>query len=1317
MGRKKSCVELLLDPGSQVSFISRRIARELDLPVIHAENVTINEVVGQQRSEEHVETVTVTLEGRYSGSRIKITCLAVQQVMQGILPRASISLGFDQAADKKEEGFPETIDVLIGANWLHLVYAGMYKKVGSLTASPTKFGWVFWGDVTKIQVKSSVVTSLACIQALTAKTTAAPERQIQRGDLEDLEFLWRSEFLGIENATSDEEKSSQLQAERFFRETIQRDPDGRYVVSLPFRENKAALGSNEKLAYSCLISFLKRNRNRPQLLAAVDEEITKLIESGYVELAQPRKQSEQAHFLPLLAVAKKSLSATEEPQVRVVKDGGARSQDKASLNDVLEKGPNFLPPIVSVLLNFRRRKIAIICDIERAFHQLSINRQHRTFLRFYWATGFASNPNAPVKQYWGTVLDFGLVCSPWLHCATVKFHLDTEMESHPERKEFLKEVQRSCYMDDVQTSSNTLEEAKLAVQWLVESFEAGKFPLNKWATNSTGLADYIKETQRATTQIATGKNIYKFLGVPWSLEKDVLFIETASTVEFMATGIPTKRKLLKGLSQIFDPLGLIASIAIGLKVLLQTLWTLRVDWDQPLSGEIEDSYKATVANLSFAPNIKIKRTLFGNRVGKSTAVRKELHVFADASLKAYGCIAYIRETRPNLNGKAAVVFVMAKGRVAPLAGKWTIHRLELMAAIVATRVAKLIKESLPESIDETFMYSDNSAVLGWLRDRSDRWKPFIANRIKEIHQYSDPGSWSYVKSAENPADLLSRCSPLDTPALQKFWTQGPSWLARNGSITGTQTTADEPPEEILAERKVQICAAVASGETFKLFEKHFSSWGKIVRIIAYVRRFIKKKVYNRELPGEEEIRTAEFIEAEQKLLRSIQKSYYASEIEKNCDNLPKASALFRLNPFVDDDGWVRCRSRLAKASDLPQATKNPIILPGEDFNVQLFIRELHEAKCVHFGGLAGLLHEMRKHFLITSARRAAKKAIHGCKVCARYRAKAASQPVPPLPAFRIDQCQPFQFTAVDHAGPIYYKNEHTGQPQKSYILLFVCAVTRGLRVELVSDLSTEEFLLALRRFISRNPAVTRLVSDNARSFERASKEIALWFDSVRSAEAQSFLTRKRIEWQFITEKGPQQGAWWERLVQVVKRPLRKCVHTHQMTFRHLEATLAEIEQVVNDRPISAVVTDPDEPQALSPSMLMYGYASQPNLPDTKQILKNTATAKAIIFTERWKKQQSALRAFWKQFRCEYLQYSRSLHYVNPQGRRPLRVGQICILHSNEPSRAYWPLCRVEELFGGEASDGRQRSCKIKTAKGNLLSRPIHLIYPLEIDQF
>ena len=88
-------------------------------------------------------------------------------------------------------------------------------------------------------------------------------------------------------------------------------------------------------------------------------------------------------------------------------------------------------------------------------------------------------------------------------------------------------------------------------------------------------------------------------------------------------------------------------------------------------------------------------------------------------------------TTPN-SKECSVSFVLAKARVAPLKGKWTIHRLELLAAVVAARLSKIVQESFPGRIDEGFLYSDNASVIGWLRDKPERWRPFVGNRIREI---------------------------------------------------------------------------------------------------------------------------------------------------------------------------------------------------------------------------------------------------------------------------------------------------------------------------------------------------------------------------------------------------------------------------------------------------------------------------------------------------------------------------------------------------------------------------------------------------------
>ena len=105
-----------------------------------------------------------------------------------------------------------------------------------------------------------------------------------------------------------------------------------------------------------------------------------------------------------------------------------------------------------------------------------------------------------------------------------------------------------------------------------------------------------------------------------------------------------------------------------------------------------------------------------------------------------------------------------------------------------------------------------------------------------------------------------------------------------------------------------------------------------------------------------------------------------------------------------------------------------------------------------------------------------------------------------------------------------------GEKQKSYIVLFVGTVTRAIHLELVPDLSTFEFLMALRRFINRRPSVTRIISDNARTHVRAAKELRIIYEHIRSPEVQALLSDSKIEWNFIIEKAPQHGGWWEPLV-------------------------------------------------------------------------------------------------------------------------------------------------------------------------------------------
>lgn len=109
----------------------------------------------------------------------------------------------------------------------------------------------------------------------------------------------------------EDDRSDSLNFQALFEETVQRQADGRYIVSLPIRENIRQLGSNEGLAMRRLKSFLAKTKRDPTLLAAVDAEIQEYLAKGYAEPARKRERDEIGHCLTLLAVAKRALQNQE----------------------------------------------------------------------------------------------------------------------------------------------------------------------------------------------------------------------------------------------------------------------------------------------------------------------------------------------------------------------------------------------------------------------------------------------------------------------------------------------------------------------------------------------------------------------------------------------------------------------------------------------------------------------------------------------------------------------------------------------------------------------------------------------------------------------------------------------------------------------------------------------------------------------------------------------------------------------------------------------------------------------------------------------
>ena len=131
----------------------------------------------------------------------------------------------------------------------------------------------------------------------------------------------------------------------------------------------------------------------------------------------------------------------------------------------------------------------------------------------------------------------------------------------------------------------------------------------------------------------------------------------------------------------------------------------------------------------------------------------QLHLFGDASEKAFCAVAYFRFEYPG--GERQCAFVAAKTLVAPVK-PLSIPRLELQAAVLCVRLACMIQKELDYQVSSTYYWSDSSAVIGQVRGESKRHPAFTTNRLSEILDTSEPQQWRHCPRKLNPADDGSR---------------------------------------------------------------------------------------------------------------------------------------------------------------------------------------------------------------------------------------------------------------------------------------------------------------------------------------------------------------------------------------------------------------------------------------------------------------------------------------------------------------------------------------------------------------------------------
>ena len=280
----------------------------------------------------------------------------------------------------------------------------------------------------------------------------------------------------------------------------------------------------------------------------------------------------------------------------------------------------------------------------------------------------------------------------------------------------------------------------------------------------------------------------------------------------------SKQRALSLISSLFDPLGLLSLLAIRGRIFLQTLWKAKISWDESLTEEQTTILVEILREFQRASEFSFPRRVVFESV--------ELHVFVDASSKAYGAVAYVVDVNTRTGN-----ILISKARVAPCKeNRLTIPKLELTARLIECRLINHLNSLF--LFVRFYVWTDSKVEISWVSSTKDIKDVYVASRIAEIQSLSISLGIQilHVPTESDPADLLSRGSTTNK-LKSSIWQHGPEWLSTQNYPE--QTHIHVAINELIVEiNPVNPVPPVLDLE-------RISSYNRAVNIMSRILRFIK----------------------------------------------------------------------------------------------------------------------------------------------------------------------------------------------------------------------------------------------------------------------------------------------------------------------------------------------------------------------------------------------------------------------------------------------------------------------------------------------
>ncbi|KAL0171399.1 hypothetical protein M9458_031710, partial [Cirrhinus mrigala] len=1157
--------------------------------------------------------------------------------------------------------------LLIGADNTHLITPIEPVRLGppgGPAAIKTKLGWTLQGPVRLLE------TQLQPQQCLFLSLTPAA-LELKR----DVEKLWQLDVLPFrceKQVTRSREDQQAINLLETRTTLVEVKGIVRYATPLLRRKDSPFFSAPKEAVMPSLRNMERRLAQTPEKAAVYNTEIEKLELNGAASKLSTDggTVTGESWYIPHHLVS-------HNGKDRVVFNCSFQYKG-LNLNDSLLPGPTLSPSLLGVLLRFREHSVAISGDIRGMFHQVLLLPEDRPLLRFLWR---GMRRDEPPDVYEWRVLPFGTTCSPC--CAS--FALQRHVSSHSTPDEDVRHsVERCFYVDNCLQSLPSAQEARQLLDKLRKLLATGGFDIRQWASNVQEVVSHLPPEARSS-KLELWLSHDKMdprestLGLSWQCESDNLGFKHRP-VDYEAL---TMRNIYRVLASQYDPLGVILPFTTRAKVIVQQLWAKNRNWDDPqLPEDLQQAWKAWEAELQYLPGVVLPRCYTPSSMDHP-AVTHEIHIFTDASEKAYGAVAYLRSEDPN--GKAHLSFLLARSRVAPRK-QCSIPRLELCAALVGAQLAKLVGNELTLKVQKVTFWTDSTTVLHWLHSESCRFKVFVGNRVAEIQELTDLKAWHYIDSARNPADDITRGKNLKDLTERNRWTQGPEFLLQPCSNWPSIPAMDSLESDDNEELRRGIFCGVMNPAPQTADTSQFSTWGDLVESVARELHGAAKQ--NGSPPA------STYQEAELMALRKAQMDSFPEDYQllKSSKPVHSNSRLLCLSPEFDKaSDLIRVGGRLRRIEGLDPGAVHPIVLDPNHPNTRLLIKDYDTR--LHHPGPERVFAELRRRVWVLKGREAVKKHQRTCLECCKWRSKPASQRMVDLPPPRLRLFKPaFHSTGMDCFGPFLVKVGR--RTEKRWGLLFKCLTTRAVHLEVLTSMDSDAFLMAMRRFIGRRGKPAELYSDQGTNFRGGETELKEAFHQL-SQDLQQQLAKQQISFHFNPPFAPHFGGVWEREIRSVKAALYTTLGSETVTEEVLQTVLIEIEAILNSKPLGYVSADIADLDPITPNCLLMGRPDG-SLP---QVIYPVSE---LLGRRRWRHSQVLADRFWTAFIRHYLPGLQTRgKWHNPSA--DIKPGTVVMLVDPQMPRSFWQIGRVVNVFPG--ADDRVRTAEIQI-RDRVYTRPI-----------